>query len=126
MRLHVAYPQRLSRRLVWVKSWLLALPHYALIAVFSGSTPGHGGDAADGPHTTGGLVPLLVLFAAVALLFTGRYPRGIFDLLMGLHRWILRVVTYVALMHDVYPPFRVDLGGSESSAAASHSPRLAQ
>jgi hypothetical protein len=119
IRLHVAYPQRLSRRLVWVKSWLLALPHYALIAVFSGSTPGHGGGTADGPRTTGGLVPLLVLFAAIAMLFTGRYPRGIFDLLMGLHRWILRVVTYVALMHDVYPPFRVDLGGTEFSTAAS-------
>jgi len=119
IRLGFAYPQHLSRRLVWVKSWLLAIPHYAIIAVFSGSTPGQVGGNAPGPRTTGGLVPLLVLFAAIALLFTGRYPRGIFDLLMGLHRWILRVFTYVALMHDAYPPFRVDLGGEESPPATS-------
>ena len=58
-----------------------------------------------------------MLIAAVALLFTKRYPRGIFDLVMGLNRWVFRVLTYVLLLRDEYPPFRLDLGGDETSSA---------
>ena len=47
------------------------------------------------------------------LLFTGRYPVSIFDLVVGLNRWFYRVVAYVALMTDAYPPFRLDQGGTE-------------
>jgi Domain of unknown function (DUF4389) len=60
-----------------------------------------------------GWIVLLVLFAAIALLFTTRYPRGTFDLVVGLDRWVLRVVGYAALMTDVYPPFRLDQGEEE-------------
>ena len=77
-----------------------------------------------GPRPTGagrwaasaGLVGLLVLFAAIALVFTGRYPRGIFDLVLGLDRWVLRVVAYASLMRDEYPPFRLDPGAREPVA----------
>jgi len=55
----------------------------------------------------------LVLVAALGILFTARYPRGIFDLVMGLNRWVLRVVVYVLLLRDEYPPFRLDMGGAE-------------
>jgi hypothetical protein len=106
-RLEIAYPAELSRGLVWVK-WLLALPHYVIVAIFTGSAEG------SGPHVPG-LLPALVFFAAIALLFTGRYPSGIFDLVVGLQRWLIRVVAYVALLRDEYPPFRLDQGGASGS-----------
>jgi hypothetical protein len=114
--LEIEYPETLSRGLVLVKWWLLAIPHYLVLAAFS-SGPWFGGDwdgkrgsaQFDGP----GLIVLLVIFAGIALLFTTRYPRGIFDFVMGLNRWVLRVIPYAALMTDVYPPFRLDQGGEE-------------
>ena len=59
------------------------------------------------------LLALLVLIAAVILLFTGRYPRQLFNLLMGLNRWTYRVLAYGALMRDEYPPFRLDQGPAD-------------
>lgn len=120
-RLEVEYPQRLSRGLVLVKWWLLALPHYLVITVFIGGGLFAAGQASDHPQPFlwgGGLIGLLVLFAAVALLFTGRYPNGVFDLVVGLQRWVLRVAVYAALMTDEYPPFRLDQGGTEGVATA--------
>ncbi len=112
--LSIAYPEHLSRGLVLVKWWLLAIPHYLVLALFLGSgayAAGSGDTAARGG--SGGLIGLLVLFAALALLFTGRYPRPLFDLVLGLNRWVLRVAAYAALMTDQYPPFRLDLGGED-------------
>ncbi|MGH3727282.1 MAG: DUF4389 domain-containing protein [Micromonosporaceae bacterium] len=112
--LHVDYPDHLSRGLVLVKWWLLALPHYLIVAVFVGTSYVAYNEAGEQvQYGTPGLIGLLVFFAAIALLFTGRYPRTIFDFVLGLNRWALRVSAYAALMTDVYPPFRLDTGDDE-------------
>src|SRR5581483_8888841 len=72
-RLEVAYPESLSRGLVLVKWWLLAIPHYLVIAVFVGGA--WAGSGIDRLFGGGGLVGLLVLFAGIMLLFTSRYPK---------------------------------------------------
>src|SRR5437764_12323049 len=75
-RLEVEYPQALSRGLVLVKWWLLALPHYVVVAVFiGGAWTASTGASTEWIWSSGGLVGLLVLFAGIALLFTGRYPK---------------------------------------------------
>jgi len=108
-RFDVAYPERLSRGLVLVKWWLLAIPHYIIVGLFTSGVVDNAGTKVGG-----GLIGILAIIAAFILLFTGRYPRGLFDLLMGLNRWVLRVGAYVSLMSDDYPPFRLDMGGEEA------------
>lgn len=108
----VDYPAQLSRGLVLVKWWLLALPHLIIVAVFAG---GWGFGSEDGWRIAGGggLIAILALVAGVILAVTGKYPRALFDFLMGLNRWCYRVLAYVALLTDQYPPFRLDNGGSD-------------
>jgi hypothetical protein len=126
-RLDIAYPEHLSRGLVLVKWWLLAIPHFLVLGFFSGTT-GYATAQAGGPDgaevytSSGGLVGLLVLFAAIALLFTGRYPQGIFDFVLGMDRWSLRVAAYVSLMTDQYPPFRIDQGGDDPAVTTTTPP----
>jgi hypothetical protein len=118
-RLDVAYPERLSRGLIFVK-WLLAIPHLLVLALFVGgglwlgTRGGKADDGWDNGSSAGvSLVGLLVLIAAIVLLFTSRYPRPIYDFVLGMDRWALRVGAYVALMTDRYPPFRLDMGGTD-------------
>jgi len=117
----VAYPERLIRWLPLVK-WLLAIPHLILVAIFVG---GWGwGPIGDDFRGIGfaGLVGILVIIACVVLLFTGRYPPALFDFVLGLDRWALRVAAYVGLMRDEYPPFRLDMGPHEPEARGDARP----
>ena len=81
--------QRLNRWLPLVK-WLLAIPHY-IVLVFLWFA-----------------AVVSVVIAWFAILFTGRYPRGLFDFVLGVFRWTNRVVGYsLILVTDEYPPFRL-------------------
>ena len=96
--LDFAYPERaaeLNRWLPLVK-WFLAIPHYVVLF----------------------LLDIGVLLAAIAawfaILFTGRYPRGMFDYVEGVIGWHNRVLGYVViLVTDAYPPFRLRVLGPE-------------
>ena len=88
--LDIPYPERLSRGLIWVKWWLLAIPHYIIVGFFQGGW-GRGNV---------GLVTVLAVFAIIMVLFKGTYPPEFFKLVMGLNRWSLRVAAYTALMTD--------------------------
>ena len=89
VRLDIAYPDKLSRLLIFVK-WLLAIPHYVVLAFLEIATV------------------VAVIVAWFAILFTGRYPRGLFSFVEGVIRWHNRVVAYaLVLVTDRYPPFRL-------------------
>ncbi|NUS42220.1 MAG: DUF4389 domain-containing protein [Mycobacteriaceae bacterium] len=90
--LEIDYPEQLTHWGPLLKWWLLALPQYLL--VFSARM----------------LVPAAALIAGVALLCTGTYPSGLFDLQVGLARWRLRVLAYALLLRDEYPVLRLDQG----------------
>jgi hypothetical protein len=90
VHLEIDYPdvQRDLNRWLPLVKWLLAIPHYiALIVLW--------------------LVAIVAVFVAwVAILVTGRYPRGLFDFVVGVSRWTLRVQAYAFLLvTDRYPPF---------------------
>ena len=92
VHLELPYPdakQDLNRWLPLVK-WLLAVPHYIVLAfLFLGAF-------------------VCVVIAWFAILFTGRYPRGLFDYVVGVMRWANRVVAYAGILTtDEYPPFRL-------------------
>jgi hypothetical protein len=92
VHLTIPYPDAqndLNRWLPLVK-WLLAIPHFVVLAfLFLGAV-------------------LVVLIAWFGILITGRYPRALFDYVVGVMRWSLRVGAYVALLvTDRYPPFRL-------------------
>ncbi|WP_037305835.1 DUF4389 domain-containing protein [Amycolatopsis orientalis] len=122
-RLEIDYPERLSRGLVLVKWWLLAIPHYLVVGLFAGGGLWLWNTSDDGYRWgAGGLIGILVLIAGVILLVRGEYPRPIFDFVLGMDRWVIRVGAYAALMTDAYPPFRLDAGGEEPDPATTGTP----
>ncbi|MFD8248959.1 DUF4389 domain-containing protein [Nocardia sp. NPDC059691] len=113
--LEIDYPETLHRGLVLVKWWLLAIPHYLIVgAVLSGGIAIAGSDGDDWGGGSISLLSILLIVALIGLLFTARYPQGIYDFVMGVNRWIIRVQAYAGLMRDEYPPFRLDQGARES------------
>lgn len=92
VRFDIEYPEKLSRLLIFVK-WLLAIPHYIIVYVLM-------------------LVAELFIFiGCFAILFTKRFPRGLFDFVVNVNRWQANVNAYVGLMRDEYPPFSWEAGG---------------
>ena len=85
----IEYPEA-SSRLTGFFRWLLIIPHWIVISILSE------------------IAGILVFFALVITLFTGRYPEGMFDIIMVMNRWIYRVSAYGWLLVDQYPPFSFD------------------
>lgn len=91
LRYNVEYPAELSRWLIWVK-WLLAIPHYIVV------------------YFLGIVASILGFIAFFAILFTKRYPRGMFNFVVGVNRWNANLGAYTGFMRDEYPPFTMDEG----------------
>ena len=91
LRYDVEYPERLSRWLIFVK-WLLAIPHFLIL------------------YALGAVAYVIIFIAWFAILFTGRYPEGLFNFVVGIYRWNANLSAYLALMRDEYPPFTMSAG----------------
>jgi hypothetical protein len=123
-RLEIDYPQQLNRWLPLVK-WLLAFPQYLLVGALVGSGYVVASGMENGSvyrYSAPGVIGACVLIAAIAMLFTTRYPTGLYDLVVGINRWSYRLVAYVALMTDQYPPLRLDQGGDDPEGLAQPAP----
>lgn len=91
VRYDVAYPEHLSRWLIFVK-WILAVPHYIIVYFLLLA------------------FELITFIAFFAILFTKKYPEGLFKFGVGVRRWQANVNAYVGLLRDEYPPFSLDAG----------------
>ncbi len=90
VRLDIQYPESLSR-LTFLK-WILAIPHYLII------------------YALNIVFEIISLIAFFAILFTGAYPRSLFDFAVNTQRWRMNLVGYVMLIRDEYPPFSFEPG----------------
>lgn len=102
--LEIEYPERLSRGLIFVK-WLLAVPHYLCLTPLMGWGTWHYTNDTKAPVI--GLIFILMVIIAFVLLFTKKYNKDIFKLNTGIVRWSFRVLAYIGLMTDQYPPFKL-------------------
>lgn len=91
VRFDIAYPENLSRGLIFIK-WLLAIPHFMIL------------------YALNAVSEVLTFIAFFAILFTTKYPEGLFKFNVGIRRWQANVAAYVMLMRDEYPPFSFDPG----------------
>jgi hypothetical protein len=106
--LQVDHPEKLKNWMPLVK-WLFAIPHYACLAPLAGWGWWHWQNAEGLRSATpfAGLLSVLIIIVAILLLFTRKYFKEVFPLIIGINRWCLRVAAYVGLMTDEYPPFRL-------------------
>ncbi len=91
VKFDVAYPESLSRWLIFVK-WLLAIPHLVIL------------------YALGIAANVVTLIAFFVILFTKRYPQELFEFVVNVNRWNANVLAYTFLMRDEYPPFSWDPG----------------
>jgi ABC-type sugar transport system permease subunit len=109
-RLDVDYPEEQLSGQSLLAAWLAGIPQYLIAGVLGGGA----GIAWAAEHSVfTGLIGVLVIVAAISLTVDREYPRGLFDLIIGLNRWVVRVVAYGALMTTAYPPFLLDRGEHE-------------
>lgn len=110
-RLEIDYPERQRHGLPLVGWWLVGIPQYAIASILGGGA----GVGPAGAHWAfhPSVVSILIVVAGVYLLIGRPYPRGVFDLVLGLNRWVLRVTAYLVFLTPVYPPFRLDVGEHE-------------
>ena len=124
-RIDVDYPEHQRKGFALIGWWLAGLPQYIVAGVFFGGGGAVGWTASTqswGGATWFGLIDVLVLAAVVVLLVRGEYPRSIFDFVLGLNRWVLRVVAYAAVMTPEYPPCRIDPGEDEPGGTVTVAP----
>jgi hypothetical protein len=92
-------------RWLWLVMWILLIPDSMVLALLWLASV------------------LLSAVAFVAILVTGIYLEQIFDFVLGMNRWVLRVAAYAGLMTDQYPPFRLDMGGREPGGTLTVPPQ---
>jgi hypothetical protein len=114
-RLEIDYPEEQVTGQALLSTWLAGIPQYVIAAILGGGA----GIAWAAEHSIfTGLIGVLVFVAALSLAFRGEYPRSLFDLVIGLNRWVVRVVAYGALLTTAYPPYLLDRGEREPTAEA--------